>query len=405
MLLMKAIAIFGFVILSFAANAFQNFNMENYAVSVNKFILFPDSSFYDQSNIAISEGETFQVIGETVLYHEDDSQTQKFKWYNVQLRTGQKGWVLGNNIAVFEDITFEDSLLDGSKAKLSFNYYGATVWQAAIIGFDANSATKKPYVERYLVFTNASRQSRYVQIGREQVEGKSWVSNVQMADLTNDGYDEIVIQLNSQGTMSETINQYLEIFTMRNDAFRSIYSEKINLGKSSKNIAPINQKFFDVEDGSIRVAYIDYFDCSDSYGGSCMEYVTYTYAWDKGTNKFETLYEPSRTSPILKPKYDNLNLFPGPGLYQTVGKVGTRETLKVIGQEVKFYRLGNDVTKKVFFLVKTFDGKKGYIESTNVEFIENDYNKALNSYYQRPSLNINHYDKDIMAVQLKDTSI
>jgi len=379
--------------------------MENYAVSVNKFILFSDSSFYNQSNIAISEGETFRVVGETKLYHEDDSQTQKFKWYNIQLKSGKKGWVLGNNIAVYEAIDTKSSLQVDTKAKLSYNYYLATVWLATINGYDANSATKKPYKEKYLVFTNVAKQSRYIQIGREQVEGKSWAGNVQMADLTGDGYEEIVVELNSQGTMSETVNQYLEIFTMKYDAIRSIYSERINLGKSSKNIAPINQKFFDVEDGSIRVSYIDYFDCSDSYGGTCMEYVTYTYAWDKGANKFETLYEPTRTSPILKPKYDDLNLFPGPGLYQTVAKVDTRETLKVIGQEEKIYRMGNDVMKKVFFLVKTFDGKKGYIESTNVEFIENDYNKALNSYYQRPSLNINQYDKDIMAVRINDGTI
>ncbi len=400
MLPKRLILLIGGLMLFLSSSAFQQLGLENMAVSVNKFILFPDSSFYNHSNIAIAEGETFELIDETHLFHEDDSQTQKFKWYEIKLKTGKTGWVFGNNIAVYDakatDLTDK---LANKEAKLSSGFYNSKIWTASITGYDAVAANTNPYIEKYLVFTNGSQQSRYIQVGREQVEGKSWVEDVQLVDLNSDTYQEVIIQLNSQGGMSTTVNQYLEIFTLKQDDMRSIFSEKINLGKQAKNISPINRKFFDVEDGSIRVSYIDYFDCKDSYGGSCMEYVTYTYAWDQGTSRFETLYEPSRTSPIVKPLGNNLDLFPGPGLNQTIGKVGTRETLKVLGQEEKYVKVGDQVTKKIYFLVKTFDDKKGFIESTNVKFVENDYSKALNMYYHQPAVNTAQFDANIMAVQ------
>lgn len=392
--------------MSLTLSAFQVSTFENTAVAVNKFTLFPDSTFYEQSNIVIAEGETFDVINETKLLHEDDAQLQKYKWYQVRLKSETVGWAFGNNIAIFDkQMNNENALSKETEANLSANFHKAKLWQASIRGRDSKSATKKEYIEKYLVFTNGFKQSRYIQIGREQVEGKSWAENVQMADLNSDGFEEVIIELKSQGAMSETVNQYLEIFTMKHDAIQSIYSEKINLGRRSKNISPINQKFFDVEEGSIRVAYIDYFDCSDSFGGSCMEYVTYSYAWDQSKQAFETLYEPSRTSPVVKPKSNNLYLFPGPGLYQKVGSVGTRETLKVLGQEVKHYKVGSTVEKKIFFYVETAWGKKGFIESSNVEFIENDYSKALNSYYQHPSMNTEKYGKDILAVQVEESGL
>jgi len=387
------------LLLCLSANAFQQPDSEKLAVSVNKFILFPDSSYYNHSNIAIAEGETFELLEETALFHEDDSQTQKYKWFKIKLKTGQIGWVFGNNIAVFDRDAMEKLELKDQKGKLSYNYYNSKVWAASIFGYDAQTSVKTPYLEKYLVFTNSARQSRYIQIGREQVEGKSWVGDVQLIDLNQDSYHEIVVQLNSKGAMNETVNQYLEIFTMKHDAVINIFSEKINLGRASQNIAPINRKFLELEDGSIRVAFLDYFDCSDSFGGSCMEYVTYTYAWDKSTNRFETLYEPSRTKPVLKPKADNLHLYPGPGLFQTIGTVDTRERLKVIGQEEKILRYGDQMTKKVYFLVETFDGKRGYIESKDVDFVENDYSKSLNKYYHQPAVNVAKFDADIMAVE------
>ena len=398
MLITRIITVLGGILLTITASAFQQPDLEKMAVSVNKFILFPDSSFYNHSNIAIAEGETFELIDETKLFHDDDSQTQKYKWYQIKLNSGIKGWVFGNNIAVFESETMRQLNLKETQAKLSYNYYNSKIWTASILGYEAKSS-KIPYTEKYLVFTNASKQSRYIQIGREQVEGRSWVADVQLVDLNDDAYQEVVVQLNSKGAMTETVNQYLEIFTMKYDNMQNIFSEKINLGRASQNIAPINRKFLEVEEGSIRVAYLDYFDCSDSFGGSCMEYVTYTYAWDKSANRFETLYEPSRTKPVLKPKNDNLHLYPGPGLYQTVGTVDTRERLKVIGQEEKYLKRGDQVTKKIYFLVETFDGKRGYIESKDVDFVENDYSKSLNSYYNQPAVNVSKFGTDVLAVE------
>jgi len=406
MLPTRVLMTLGGLLLYFSTSAFQMLDLEKMAVSVNKFTLFPDSTFYNHSNIAIAEGETFELVGETKLFHEDDSQTQKFKWYEIKLKSGKQGWVFGNNIAVYDSKSTDlKEKLVNSNAKLSAAFYNSKIWTGSITGFDATTDQANAYIEKYLVFTNAVNESRYIQVGREQVEGKSWVEDVQLVDLNSDTYQEVIIQLNSQGGMSTTVNQYLEIFTMKNDDMRNIFSEKINLGKQAKNISPINRKFFDVEDGSIRVAYIDYFECKESYGGSCMEYVTYTYVWDASTDSFETLYPPSRTNPVLKPKSNNLDLFPGPGLNQTIGRVGTRETLKLIGQEDKYVKVGDTVTKKIYFLVKTFDGKKGYIESTNVEFIENDYSKALNMYYQQPAVNVASFGKDIMAVKYNGANL
>ena len=403
MLPRKIIISIGFLFLVLSANAFESANMEKMAVSISKFILFPDSTFYKQSNIAIVEGETFELIDETKLYHEDDSQTQKYKWYKVKLRSGKVGWAFGNNIAIF-DKTNTDKLVDPArKAKLSYSYYNSTVWAASSLGYDAVSSAQTPFLEKYLVFTNAAKTSRFVQIGRERVEGKSWVDNIQLVDLNNDSYEEIVVQLESKGAMSETVNQYLEIFTMKHDMMKNIFSEKINLGRASQNVAPINRKFLEIEDGSIRVAYIDYFDCSDSYGGSCMEYVTYSYVWNKSTDKFESLYEPSRTQPVLRPISDNLDLFPGPGLNQTIAKIDTRETLKVIAQNEKYLKYGGGVVKKkIYFLVETFDGKRGYIESKDVKFVENDYSKSLNSYYHQPAVNVSRFGQGVIAVQVNN---
>jgi len=404
---MKTFATLGCLFISLSAVlGFQSSAFQTSGVSINKFILFPDSSFFKQSNIAIAEGETFEVLNETKMYHEDDSQLQKFKWYHIKLRSGQTGWAFGNNVAIYDQkLNMQEKIHEPDQAKLSINFYNAKIWQASLQGFDANTSAKKPYLEKYLVFSNTSGKSRFIQIGREVIEGTSWAENVQFSDLNSDGFEEIVVELKSRGTMSETTNHYLEIFSMKHDAIQSIYSEKINLGRKSRNISPVNQKFFDVEEGNIRVAYLDYFDCSDSFGGTCMEYVTYSYAWDKSTNTFATLYEPSRTSPLVKPRSDKLNLLAAPGLYQTMGTVGTRETLKVIGQEEKIYKLGTSVEKKIFFLVQTAYGKKGYIESHHVQFIENDYSKALNSYYQHPRMNADKFEKDILAIQLEGSSL
>ena len=54
------------------------------AVTVSPVRLFADSSYSQQTETTFTEGELFEVIGETTVEHFDNTQNQTFKWYKVK---------------------------------------------------------------------------------------------------------------------------------------------------------------------------------------------------------------------------------------------------------------------------------------------------------------------------------
>jgi len=114
--------IFVFVVFAFSSKASDLVFKSRVATALNSVTLYPDSSYFEHSDIRFSEGDLFEVLGETTLLHLDDAQNQKFKWYKVRSLSGQEGWIFGDGIGVMMTNENIDSKLQSfHKKKISLN--------------------------------------------------------------------------------------------------------------------------------------------------------------------------------------------------------------------------------------------------------------------------------------------
>jgi len=305
-----------FVLLSFCFKAGASDLIFNARVAtvLNTVTLYPDSNYFDQSNTYFSEGELLEILEESVLEHEDDAQNQKFKWYKVRSLSGQEGWIYGDGLAI---ITADSELPKDLKAFhkqkiiLDNGFENAVLWLAGVEGRDNmhdNDLLNPVYNEYYIVLTNELGRSVHINHAGQSAMGRRELRKFELQDITGDDVQDFILQTSSFSTSSDLGNRTVEIFSLQSGTLRKVLEERMTLTYDDDLPSPSMFKFVEIADKNIRVEFIDYIPCrkyslpyppeeSSKTLERCMEFVTYTYAWNNRKKSFEQFYKENR-SPV-----------------------------------------------------------------------------------------------------------
>ncbi len=379
------------------------------ATTLSGVSIYPDSTFEKQSNGSLQVGELLEVLGETNLEHEDDSQNQKFKWFKIRSMKGKEGWVYGDGIAVsISKSRIDDKLQKVHKQKYSFNngFEKAILWIGGIEGrdnFHKQDLLNPPYKEYYIVISNDRGDCMFINSGSENARGQMDLRYFQFTDTTGDDIPEILLQTSSFSTEHDVENRILEIYSFQTGGLNRIFEERMSLSYGANQHTPALFKNIEVDGEIVRVAYIDYLSCENyhldnDYGSfnkkrdKCMEYVTYTYAWSDRLKQYRMIYKESRTAPAVGSRKNNLAILNEPSIMgKSVGTVSRSDRMEIIKQ---FNRplLENGVKKTVpYFFVKLKNGNTGFVKAAEVGFIDIEHAELLNQYYRSPKPDLKNW--------------
>ncbi len=375
------------------------------ATALNTVTLFSDTSLTKHSNIVYQQGALFEVLAESHLEHEDASQNQKFKWYQVKTADGKTGWVFGDAVAVImAEQHIDPAISSYHKKRFMFNngFEKAVMWIAELKGrdnFHDQDYLNPLYKEYYLMVTNEEGQSVQINFAGESATGKSGLHAFQMTDLSGDKIPEFIFQKNNWPTGSNIENRDLLIYSFQAGTLLKVFEERLTLQYDGKLTSPALYKSVEIEGSGIRVEYVDYLSCSDysqgldtdvQSGGSerCMEYVTYSYEWDDRSNSYYQIYEESRTPVSASLRFNGIYLKENPKMTGTNIRIIQRtESLKVVKHHEVFAK--NSAGKKVmdnYLYVVLPSGEKGYVSADKVVFANTDHATVLLEYYYESPL-------------------
>lgn len=394
--------------------------------SLNPVQLFKDSTSDYPTGIAFLGGHLFEILSETVNEYEDDSQNQKFKWYEVKAPDGRTGWLYGDGLAVMvkaDRITPELKRFHKQKFSFDNGFENATAWVAMIEGrdnFHKQDYLNPVYNEKYLVITNPENRSVHINIGGVNARGKYHLKSMELADVTGDGISEFITQINSQSIGKEGDNQNLAIHSFQAGSLKKIFEEKVDLPGIDNFPSPSLYKHIVIGDKTIRVAFPDYIACQDyqqpyetqhsnTKMERCIEYVTYTFQWNERANQFQPLYETSRTPLLAKVKEAGIALLEKPTFVaKRVAVVDTNAEIKVIKHHEKHARTGKTNQIVTYLLVQLPTGEQGYILSHKVNFVHTEHADLLEKYYSHPPIDKKQWQSNqsfIIIESQRDTAV
>jgi hypothetical protein len=384
-----------------ASPASQIIMLKRAAVTVSTVRLYADSTYAKSTNITFSEGELFEVLGETVREHFDNSQNQTFKWYKVKALNGAIGWIFGDNIAiVMLERYVEYSLKPYYKKEAQFDngFEKAIVWMAAVEGHDdkhRGTAFFNPaYKEFYIVVTNDIGKSALLNYANVNESGKKDLQDIHFQDVTDNKIDEIVVQTNSVATGKTLEEKTLEIYSFKGGTLAKIFEERLTLTWEDDIPSPAFSKFVEIEGSTLRIAYVDYIPCEKyNYGVKtdersktqerCLEYATCSYVWDNRDRTFKPLYKESQT-PVYATPSKNALLKKTPSVSAAVLTIAKpNEKLQVIKH---FDELVVEKGKKKivnWLYVKHPSGALGYVEASQLTFKNIEHAPILKEYYTK----------------------
>ncbi|MBP7273056.1 MAG: hypothetical protein KA974_04405 [Saprospiraceae bacterium] len=362
------------------------------ASALSSIALYPDSTFTKPATASVREGELLEVLAESRSEHEDSSQDQRFRWYQVRTIKGDVGWVFGDGVAVMlpdaQKIEPAIQLLNKQNLRFDNGFEQTFSWVAAVDGHDNGSEKEwlnPAYHEQYIVLTNTQKRSVHIPIAGESVKGKFMPANIWLHDVTGDSIAEIIIeQRNIADTNAE--ERSLEVYGFQGGTLVKIFEEPLSLPAAGMSPLPAPYKMVELIDKNVRVAYIGFRKHETVPQEWCMEYVTYSYLWNKLKKKFNILYKESRTLPTAE-------VATQAALRSSV--VGSMMAYLPKGEKVKVLRQANH-GKDVAFYVATLSGMNGYISAKDLQFVDMDYANLLNKFYHN-----NEIPTDNKLVRLK----
>jgi len=388
------------------------------ATTLSGINLYPDSTFEIQSRGSIKAGVLLEIIQESVIEHDDASQNQTFKWYKVKTPKGKQGWVFGDAIAVILPDTQVDAKLKKFHKK-QFNFTNgfekATLWIASMEGrdnFHQQALMNPPYKEYYMVFSNERGNCAFIHFGGENARGHMDLRLFQVLDTTGDKVPELLVQTSTFSTDHDLENRVFEIYSFRTGGLSRIFEERMSLSLSGNKPSPSLFKHVEVDNQIVRIAYIDFLSCENSnlqndYGDFskrkeyCMEYVTYTYSWNERTQQYRMIYEESRTTPTVGSRRGILSLKDEPSIIgKQVGTATRSDRIEVIKLHERNV-LKNGIKKTVPYLyVKLRNGISGFVEASEVGFIDIEHAALLNEYYKTatPDLSVWKTKKQFLKI-------
>lgn len=374
------------------------------AVTVSPVRLFADSSYTQQTETTFTEGELFEVIGESTIEHFDNTQNQTFKWYKVKTASGVTGWLFGDNLAVVLPEYLVDAPLRPfykKSARFDNGFEKATIWAAFTNGHDVidpKVPQKFPsYKEFYLVVTNERGKCVVLNYANASEMAKKDVQSLYFQDLTDNKTDEIIMETTSLPAGGTVAERTLEVFNFQSGALTKIFEERLTLLWEKDVPSPAFSKFVEIEGTTIRIAYLDFVECDKYTLGlptdirsktqeRCLEYVTYSFVWDRTTRQFRELYKPSRrTLQAVVNQTSTLKKTPALSAANTV-TIEPEDRLQVIKH---YENIKLEKGKKVvdtWLYVKHPSGVLGYISANQLTFKNTEHAAILKSYYEKPPL-------------------
>jgi hypothetical protein len=399
------VILFAVVAFEARANTIHQFIVnKRAALSISPVRLYTDSMYTRSTETTFAEGELFEVISESKLEHPDNTQNQTFKWFQVKTVSGKTGWVFGDNLAVVTPERFvEAALRPFYKKKFNFDngFENALVWVAALEGHDDKYKGKgfmnPPYKELYLILTNDRGKSVSIQFGNLNESGRREIQTFDFQDITTDAVPEIIIQTLTKDNNRTVPERQLEIFSFKAGTLAKIFEERLSLTWENDVPSPIISKFIEIEGTTIRLAYLDFIDCTRFSLGlktdvrtrtqeRCLEYVTLTYQWDVSNRHFKPLYAETRTAVQAYVVSDQI-LRSEPQNYASVLRyVAPSERLSIVKHyEVLVVENGK---KKIenWLYAKQPSGDYGYLRAADVRFKNLEQAEVLHTYYAQPPL-------------------
>jgi len=387
--------------------------------ALNKVILYPDSSFFAHSNIFYEEGTLFEVLQETRFEHEDEAQNQKFKWYQVKAPDDKIGWVYGDGLAVIlpsSDIPPNFSDFHLRKFNFSADLAATTIWIAGIEGkdnFHEDDYLNPLYKEYYLVLTSRLGKSYHIQFAGESAMGQSELRAFVLQDLTADNVPELLLLKSNFDNAHRSENRVVEIYAFQAGSITKVFEEQMELMYASQTPSPALFKFIEIDERTIRVAYVDYLACANysmmltpkilnQANEKCLEYVTYSFVWQASTQTYQSLYEESRTviEGQLIPEKGFLRAEPT-YLSEVIEKLAPDAILKIVQHYEKIITQRGKKKVVPYLYVQSPDGNYGYIHAKDVQLQVGEHATVLNSFYKNPPLNKQDWTLDTNFLTIK----
>ncbi len=374
------------------------------AVTVSPVRLFADSSYTQQTETTFTEGELFEVIGESTFEHFDNTQNQTFKWYKVKSATGLTGWIFGDNLAVvLPEYLVDAPLLPFYKKSAHFDngFEKATVWVAGTNGHDVKDP-KAPkynptYKEFYLVVTNERGKCVVLNYANASETAKKDVQSLYFQDLTENKIDEIIMETSSLPVGRTVAERTLEVYSFQSGALSKIFEERLTLLWEKDVPSPALSKFVEIEGSTIRVAYLDFVECEKYTLGlptdfrsktqeRCLEYVTYSFVWDRTTRQFRELYKPSRRT-VQAVANQSFMLKKAPTLSsENTVLIQPEDRLQVIKHYENVKLENRKKVVETWLYVKHPSGIFGYIPANQLTFKSTEHAAILKAYYEKSPL-------------------
>jgi len=407
-----------FVISAFSSKASDLVFKSRVATALNTVTLYADSSYFEHSDIRFSEGELFEVLGETTLLHLDDAQNQKFKWYKLRSRSGQEGWIFGDGLAVMmKDEKIDSKLQSFHKKKISLNngFEKSVTWMAAIQGRDNlhdNDLLNTTYHEYYVVVTNEHGKSVHMNYESQSAMGREVLNLFQIKDVTNDGVADFLMETKSYSSSSDLENRTLEIFSLQSGNLKKVLDERMTLTYDDDLFSPSMFKSVEVSATSIRVEFVDYlacqkfslpyeFDKNSETQERCIEFVTYTYAWDNRKKKFVQFYRENRNALKGIVSQSKIFLKSEPSfLSEKIEKLAPNDPFVIIKHYEKVFMQNGKKKISPYLYVQSTKGNRGYIRGKVVHFLNTEHAEVLHDFYQKPPLSKTELSTDKIFLKI-----
>ncbi len=372
------------------------------AVSVSPVRLYADSTYAASTETTYTEGSLFEVVGETVLEHFDNTQNQTFKWFKIRAADGTIGWLFGDNLAVvLAENAVEPAVRPYFKKPMSFDngFEKATIWLANTDGHDVKTApaTQPSYQEFYLVVTNERGHCVLLNYANVSETNKKSLQSIYFQDLTNNKINEILLETTATPTGSTLAEHVFEIYSFKSGALTKLFEERLTLTWEADVPAPSFSKFVDIDRSTIRIAYVDYVSCAQyslnlptdvrsKTQERCLEYVTYSFRWDKIERLFKPLYAESRRT-VQAVVVEATTLKTTPSVSSALAMLVTpADRLQVI-KHYEVLKIENGEKKMDTWLyVRHPAGILGYVRGKDIVFKNTEHATVLWEYYQNPPL-------------------
>jgi hypothetical protein len=372
------------------------------AVSVSPVRLYADSSYSASTETTYTEGSLFEILGETVLEYFDNTQNQTFKWFKIRAANGTTGWLFGDNLAVvLAENTVESNLRPYFKKSANFDngFEKSTIWLANTNGHDVKTvpATNPSYQEFYLVVTNERGYCVLLNYANVSETNKKSLQSLHFQDLTENKVNEILLETTTIPTGSTLAEHVFEIYSFKSGALSKLFEERLTLTWEADVTAPSFSKFVEIEGTTIRVAYVDYVNCekyslnlpTDARSKTqerCLEYVTYSFRWDKIERIFRPLYPESRRT-VQAAVTETTTLKKDPSVYSDATLIlAPADRLQII-KHYEILKVENGGKQlDTWLYVRHPSGALGYVRAKDIAFKNMEHGTVLREYYQKPPL-------------------